>query len=328
MAVNNGFSSSGIIMSQKIIIDTDPGIDDTMAIFFALNSPEIDVLGLTTVYGNTSTDQGTINALRILEIALRTDIPVYAGADKPLESEYTGKGDFVHGHDGQGNTDLKAPSIKAATGSAVDFLENTIRENPGDVILVPIGPLTNIAELLIKNPEIAKDIKEIVLMGGNAISQGNASPSAEANIRNDPEAADIVFSADCEISMVGLDVTNQVFMDKEHIDKIVNFDSPQTKHLKKIFPFYVDFLTKFFDKEGMPTHDSSAIAYLIDRNLFKTIQYPIVVETLGVSRGKTWMGTGMNQLDYNPWENRRNVNICIEVDEEKVIDLIIERVAS
>ena len=299
-----------------------------MAIFFALNSPEVDLLGLTTVYGNTSTDQGTINALRILEIASRTDIPVYAGANKPLESEYTGKGEFVHGHDGQGNTNLKVPSIKAATGSAVDFLEKTILENPGEVILVPIGPLTNIGELLIKNPNIAKDIKEIILMGGNALVQGNASPAAEANIRNDPEAADIVFSADCEISMVGLDVTNQVFMNKETIDKIVNFDNPESKHLKKIFPFYVNFLSKFFNKEGMPTHDSSAIAYLIDRTLFKTLKYPIVVETLGVSRGKTWMGTGMDKTNHNPWANRRNVNICNEVNVEKVIALIIERIAS
>ena len=315
-------------MKQKIVIDTDPGIDDTMAIFFALNSPEVDLLGLTTVYGNTSTDQGTINALRILEIASRADIPVYAGADKPLESEYTGKGEFVHGHDGQGNTNLEPPSIKAATGVAVDFLEKTILDNPGEVILVPIGPLTNIAKLLIKNPEIAKDIKEIILMGGNALSQGNASPSAEANIRNDPEAADIVFSTNCEISMVGLDVTNKVFMDKKHIDKIVSFDSPEANHLKKIFPFYVDFLSKFFSKEGMPTHDSSAIAYLIDKTLFKTIQHPIVVETLGISRGKTWMGTGMDKTDNNPWKKRRDVNICIEVNVEKVIDLIIERVAS
>tara|TARA_B100000029_G_scaffold515767_1_gene624558 strand:- start:1731 stop:2717 length:987 start_codon:yes stop_codon:yes gene_type:complete len=328
MAVNNGFTSGRVIMSQKIIIDTDPGIDDTMAIFFALNSPEIDVLGLTTVYGNTSTEKGTINALRILEIASRTDIPVYAGAIKPLESEYTGKGEFVHGHDGQGNTNLELPKTKTSTGLAVDFLENAIKENPGEIILVPIGPLTNIAELLTRNPKIAKDIKEIILMGGNALSQGNASPSAEANIRNDPEAADIVFSADCEISMVGLDVTNQVFMDMGDIDKIVNFDSPQARHLKRIFPFYVNFLSEFFGKEGMPTHDSSAIAYLIDRSLFETIQYPIVVETLGISRGKTWMGTGMDKTNDNPWKNRRDVNICIEVDSEKVIELIKERVGS
>ena len=143
MAVNKGLHSSWVIMTQKIIIDTDPGIDDTMAIFFALNSPEVDLLGLTTVYGNTSTDQGTINALRILEIASRTDIPVYAGANKPLESEYTGKGEFVHGHDGQGNTNLKAPSIKAATGSAVDFLEKTIQENPGNKSpnIIQSGPM-------------------------------------------------------------------------------------------------------------------------------------------------------------------------------------------
>jgi len=141
-------------MSQKIIIDTDPGIDDTMAIFFALNSPEIDLLGLTTVYGNTSTEKGTINALRILEIASRTDIPVYAGAIKPLESEYTGKGEFVHGHDGQGNTNLEPPKTQKGTGSAVDFLEKAIKENPREVTLVPIGPLTNIAQLLLNNPKI------------------------------------------------------------------------------------------------------------------------------------------------------------------------------
>ncbi len=207
-------------------------------------------------------------------------------------------------------------------------MEKTIQENPGEVILVPIGPLTNIANLLIKNPNIGKDIKEIILMWGNALSQGNASPAAEANIRNDPEAADIVFSTDCEISMVGLDVTNQVFMERKDIDKIVNFESPETNHLKKIFPFYVDFLSEFFGKEGMPTHDSSAIAYLIDKTLFKTIQYPIVVETLGISRGKTWMGTGMDKVNDNPWENRKDVNICIEVDVQKVINLITERVAS
>ncbi len=315
-------------MKQKIIIDTDPGIDDTMAIFFALSSSELDLLGLTTVYGNTPTNQGTINALRILEIASRQDIPVYAGAEKPLDTPYTGKGEFVHGHDGQGNTNLDPPNTKAEPGSAVDFLEKVIKENPGEIILVPIGPLTNIAELLIKNPKIAKDIKEIILMGGNALSQGNASPAAEANIRNDPEAADIVFSAECEISMVGLDVTNQVFMEKEDIDKIVNFNSPQTNHLKKIFPFYVNFLTEFFGKEGMPTHDSSAIAYLIDRSLFETIQHPIVVETLGISRGKTWMGTGMDKTDNNPWGNRRKINICINVEKDKVIDLIIKRIAS
>ncbi len=114
---------------QKIIIDTDPGIDDTMAIFFALNSPEIELLGLTTVYGNTSTDKGTINALRILEIASRTDIPVFTGAARPLKTEYTGKGEFVHGHDGQGNTNLAPPTTKAGEESAVDFLERIICNN-------------------------------------------------------------------------------------------------------------------------------------------------------------------------------------------------------
>ena len=132
---------------------------------------------------------------------------------------------------------------------------------------------------------IDQDIKEIILMGGNAISEGNATPTAEANIINDPEAADIVFSANCEISMVGLDVTNKVFMRKEVLDVICQFDHPRSEHLKKITPFYYEFLSNFFGDEGMATHDSSAITYFLVRSVFNTFDYPIKVETDGISRG-------------------------------------------
>ena len=190
---------------RKIIIDTDPGIDDTMAIYLALNSDFLDVIGITTVYGNTSNTQGAENALRILEIAKRDDIPVLTGASKPLTTEYLGKGEVVHGKDGQGNSNLPKPQTKLSKKSAIEFLKNKINEYPNEVTLVPIGPLTNIAQLLIENPDIDKKISEIVLMGGNALSQGNASPAAEANIRNDPEAANIVFNSNALITMVGLD---------------------------------------------------------------------------------------------------------------------------
>jgi len=159
-------------------------------------------------------------------------------------------------------------------------------------------------------------------MGGNALSQGNASPAAEANIRNDPEAANTVFSSNTLITMVGLDVTNEVFMDDNTIKEITNSGSKETDHLKIILPHYVEFLSKFYNKKGMPIHDSSAIAYLVDKNLFKTINYPIVVETEGISRGKTWMGTSKTEDINDPWANRVNVNICIEVDSEKTIELI------
>ena len=307
---------------RKIIIDTDPGIDDTMAIYLALNSNLLDVIGITTVYGNTSNTQGTENALRILEIAKREDIPVHTGASKPLKTEYLGKGEIVHGKDGQGNSNLRIPQKKVSNLTAIEFLKNKINEYPGEVTLVPIGPLTNIAQLLIENPTIDQKISEIVLMGGNALSQGNASPAAEANIRNDPEAANVVFNSNTLITMVGLDVTNEVFMDNSTINEITTSGSKETDHLKIILPHYVDFLSKFYNKKGMPIHDSSAIAYLINKNLFNTINYPIVVETEGISRGKTWMGTSKTEDINDPWSNRVNVNICIEVDSEKVIELI------
>jgi inosine-uridine nucleoside N-ribohydrolase len=307
---------------KKIIIDTDPGIDDTMAIYFALNSNVLDVIGITTVYGNTSNTQGTENALRILEIAKRDDIPVHTGASKPLTTEYLGKGEVVHGKDGQGNSNLVIPRAKESNLTAVEFLKNQINQFPGEITLVPIGPLTNIAQLLIEYPDIDQKIAEIVLMGGNALSQGNASPAAEANIRNDPEAANTVFSSNTLITMVGLDVTNEVFMDDNTIQEITDSGSKETDHLKIILPHYVEFLSKFYNKKGMPIHDSSAIAYLVDKNLFKTISFPIVVETEGISRGKTWMGTSKTEDINDPWANRVNVNICIEVDSEKTIELI------
>ena len=307
---------------KKIIIDTDPGIDDTMAIYFALNSNVLDVIGITTVYGNTSNTQGTENALRILEIAKRDDIPVHTGASKPLTTEYLGKGEVVHGKDGQGNSNLVVPQTKESNLTAVEYLKNQINQFPGEITLVPIGPLTNIAQLLIEYPDIDQKIAEIVLMGGNALSQGNASPAAEANIRNDTEAANTVFSSNTLITMVGLDVTNEVFMDDNTIQEITDSGSKETDHLKIILPHYVEFLSKFYNKKGMPIHDSSAIAYLVDKNLFKTISFPIVVETEGISRGKTWMGTSKTEDINDPWANRVNVNICIEVDSEKTIELI------
>lgn len=320
-------------MPRKIIIDTDPGIDDSMAIFYALNSPEIELLGLTTIFGNASTETCTTNALRLLEIAGRSDIPVHKGAEKPISSERRGSPEFVHGLDGQGNSNLSPPKTSVQSQTALEFLHKTIRHNPGEVTLVPIGPLTNIAELFIHDSTIDQDIKEIILMGGNAISEGNATPTAEANIINDPEAADIVFSANCEISMVGLEVTNKVFMTKDEINILCQFDDPRSEHLKKIIPFYYDFLSSFFEKEGMPTHDSSAITYLIDRSLFRTLNYPIKVETEGISRGKTWMGMGISRNEggpserLKPWEGRKNVNVCVDVDAEKVISLILDRLS-
>ena len=321
-------------MVKKIIIDTDPGVDDSLAIFVALNSPELEVLGLTTVFGNAITSTCTENALRLLEIAKRTEVPVAEGAHLPLNGNLRGAASFVHGENGQGNVELKPPANKTLEIDAVTFLKNQIEVHPNEITLVPVGPLTNIANLLTNHPGIDSKIKEIVLMGGNAQSPGNATPTAEANILNDPEAADIVFSAQCEITMVGLDVTNSVFMSEEQVNKLGSFENEKSKHISKINPFYFNFLKEFFQDNGMPIHDSSAVTYLVHPEYFETLCCPIKVETEGISRGKTWMGMGISDNEeglgerLKPWENRRKVNICIGVDSQKVISFITERMSS
>ena len=321
-------------MVKKIVIDTDPGVDDSLAIFVALNSPELEVLGLTTVFGNAVTTTCTENALRLLEIAQRTDVPVIEGAKVPLNGNFRGAASFVHGDNGQGNASLSSPVTKPLDINAVTFLKEIIETNPNEITLVPVGPLTNIANLLTIHEGIDSKIKEIVLMGGNAQSPGNATPTAEANILNDPEAADIVFSAQCEITMVGLDVTNDVFMNEEQVVTLGSFDNDKSKHIGKINPFYFDFLKDFFQDNGMPVHDSSAITYLVHPEYFETLSHPIKVETKGISRGKTWMGMGISDNEeglgerLKPWENRRKVNICIDVDSQKVISFITERMSS
>ena len=257
-------------MVKKIVIDTDPGVDDSLAIFVALNSPELEVLGLTTIFGNAVTTTCTENALRLLEIAERTDVPVIEGAKVPLNGNFRGAASFVHGDNGQGNATLSSPVTKPLDVDAVTFLKEIIESNPNEITLVPVGPLTNIANLLTIHEGIDSKIKEIVLMGGNAQSPGNATPTAEANILNDPEAADIVFSAQCEITMVGLDVTNNVFMNEEQVVTLGSFDNDKSKHIGKINPFYFDFLKNFFQDNGMPVHDSSAITYLVHPEYFET----------------------------------------------------------
>ena len=229
---------------------------------------------------------------------------------------------------------MSSPVTKPLDVDAVTFLKEIIETNPNEITLVPVGPLTNIANLLTIHEGIDSKIKEIVLMGGNAQSPGNATPTAEANILNDPEAADIVFSAQCEITMVGLDVTNNVFMNEEQVVTLGSFDNDKSKHIGKINPFYFDFLKDFFQDNGMPVHDSSAITYLVHPEYFETLSYPIKVETKGISRGKTWMGIGISDNEeglgerLKPWKNRRKVNICIGVDSQKVISFITERMSS
>ncbi len=310
-------------MPRKIIIDTDPGVDDTMAIFFALCSPELDVVGLTTIFGNVHTELATKNALRLLNIAGRDDIPVAHGADDALTGDFEGPVPYVHGEDGQGDIFLPDPAGAAIDLSAAEFIIEQLRANPGEIALAPVGPLTNIALALRLEPRITEWVDEVVLMGGNALVPGNASPAGEANIRNDPEAADLVFGANWQVTMVGLDVTLRVHMRPEHIAEYVTHGNPLSDHITRILPHYRNYFEANYEAEGIFVHDSSAIAYLLDPDLFTLRRWPIRVGTQGLGRGKTWPATGGRIPPA--WEGRPMVNVCVGVEGERVVELAAER---
>jgi inosine-uridine nucleoside N-ribohydrolase len=310
---------------KKIIIDTDPGVDDAMAIYFALCSPELELVGLTTIFGNVHTSLATTNALRLLEIAGRAGIPVAEGVEKPLESEYGGPVAYVHGDDGQGNVFLPPPVTKAIDKTAAEFIIEQIMSAPGEITLIPVGPLSNIALALRMEPRIAQNVAEVVLMGGNALCPGNATPAAEANIHNDPEAADEVFGADWKVTMVGLDVTHKVHMDTDHLNEYGKINNPMAQHIARIMPLYSNFFRLSSRIDGIYVHDSSAIAYVIDPSLFEVKPYPLRVDTLnGISRGKTWPST--NPYRTPPlWQNRPHVNVCVTVDGPRVVEMELNR---
>ncbi len=235
-------------------------------------------------------------------------------------------GEFVHGADGQGNTNLAPPSTQAIDLHAAQFMIDTIRKAPGEITIVALGPLTNLALMFLMQPDIAPLIRQIVLMGGNAFVPGNVNPAAEANIYSDPEAADLVFGVACPVTMIGLDVTMKIYLETEHFDQISRFENARAQHLTRILPHYRTFYSSRLGRDTIPVHDSTTITYLLNPSLFKTVSYAVRVETAGISRGKTWPGLGRHALDA-AWANRPMVNICVEVAADEAIRMELERLA-
>ena len=312
---------------RKIIIDTDPGVDDAMAIFYALDSPEVEVVGLPTIFGNAHTETTTYNALALLELAGRSDIPVARGADAPLLAVYPGPADFVHGDDGQGNAGIAAPTTSAIAKDAAHFIVDTVMASPGEITLVPVGPLTNIALAMQLEPRLTENVREIVLMGGNAFTYGNATPAGEANIHNAPEAADIVFGASCPITMAGLDVTEKIQMTLDDLARIGRMGNPRADHLARILPFYLTFHAETDGLQGIHVHDSTAISYLIAPDAFTWVEQPIRVDTGdSFSRGKTVASRGHGGWE-EPWAGRRAVRILTGADARRLVELELGRLA-
>ena len=307
-------------MAKKIIIDTDPGVDDTIAICTALRSPEVDVIGLTSVFGNAAGEVTAQNALRLVELEGHDDIPVARGSDVPMVFPLEKLGTWVHGEDGMGNTHPPAPKGKVVDQTAAEFIIETVRANPGEVTLVPVGPLTNLGLALRIDPGIAELVKEVVIMGGAVSCPGNMTPVAEANIYHDPHAADIVMAAGWPVVLVGLDVTHKTVISREIWREIFKADNPAVRLIESILPCYQKFFDNSYGLDGaIYTHDPSAIAYVINPDWFETKSVPVFVETEGRCVGQT-------VADWDrQWEARPDTKVCLGVDSESVLALIKER---
>lgn len=267
--------------ARKIIIDTDPGQDDAVAILLALASPELEVLGLTCVAGNVPLPFTSRNARVVCELAGRPDIRVFAGCDRPMKRKLV-TAEYVHGKTGLDGIALPDPVMPLAEGHAVDFLIETLREEaPGTVTLCPIGPLTNIATAFARAPDIVPRVAEIVLMGGAYFEVGNVTPAAEFNIYVDPEAAEIVFKSGAQIVVMPLDVTHRALTTRARVEGFRNLGTSVGHAVASWTDFFERFDMAKYGSEGAPLHDPCTIAYLLQPDLFTGRHVNVEIETKG-----------------------------------------------
>src|SRR3712207_4686803 len=307
-------------MSIPILLDCDPGHDDAIALLLALASPEIQILGVTTVAGNQTLEKTTANALQVLELAGRADVPIAAGAERPLLREPFVAA-YVHGESG-----LEGPDLPPARGGpvethAVDFLAERIAAAGEPVTLVPVGPLTNVALLLARHPGAADRIERIVLMGG-AIAEGNVTPAAEFNIWADPEAAERVFRSGLDVTMIGLDVTHKALFTGEHAERLRG-TGPIGKFVAELYDYFHRYHDKTYGFEGSPIHDAVALAHAFRAGIVETAHRNVVVDCASeLCRGRTVVDL-WRRTDREP-----NAHVGVDIDREAFLSLLVERLAS
>ena len=314
---------SSSYVPTKIIIDTDPGQDDAIAILLALASPdELDVIGITAVAGNVGLAQNTKNALKIVELSGRNEVPVMAGCPGPMRRELV-TAEHVHGQTGLDGPDLPEPQKRLDPRHGVDFIVDTLRAEPeGTVTLVALGPLTNVALALIKAPDIAPRIRQIVLMGGAYFEVGNLTPAAEFNIYVDPEAADIVFRAGIPITMAPLDVTHTVLSTRPRIDALRALGNRTGAAVADMLSFSERFDLAKYGWEGAPLHDPCTIAYMLKPDLFSGRQINVSIEV------ESELTRGMTVADYWQITDRpRNTFFLRTADADGFYALLNERLA-
>ena len=310
-------------MTRKIIIDTDPGQDDAVALLLALASPQdIDVLGIVAVAGNVGLAQNAKNALKVVELSGRRDVPVYAGCARPMMRELI-TAEHVHGQTGLDGPDLPEPKLRLELQHGVDFIIDTIRREPEKTVtLCALGPLTNLAMALIKAPDIAERIEEIVLMGGAYFEVGNITPAAEFNIYVDPEAAKTVFASGAPITMMPLDVTHQMLGTPERVAAFSGIGNRSGAAVAAMLGFSERFDLEKYGWRGAPLHDPCVTAYLLKPEIFEGRLCNVEIETTSP------LTRGMTVADYwHVTDRPRNATFIRSGDSDAFYALLTERIA-
>lgn len=319
---------------KKIILDTDPGTDDAMALMLALNSPELDVRAVTVVPGNVVLEQGLDNALRMMSLANRCDIPVAAGAQHPLFQKLV-TAEYWHGKNGLANIELPPSKCKVDGRFGPDLIIEMVHRAPHEITLVPVGPLTNIALAVEKDPSIVPMVKEVILMGGS-ITGGNVTGAAEANIANDPEAAQIVFRAGWPVTMVGLDVSNKTLFTRKDLEELGRTHGPINDFISQVGSYLVD-LSARFGLEGTPMYDPLAVGVAVDSTLVTAPAMHVDVETRGeFTRGET-VADRHGYVDHTVLQGNHyaidgvekpaaNVKVCVDVDARRFVEMYVARI--
>jgi len=308
--------------ARKIIIDTDPGQDDAVAILLALASPEVRVLAITAVAGNVPLDLTQKNARIICELAGRTEVPVYAGCDRPLGRDLV-TAEHVHGKTGLDGPDLPDPTMPLTDGDGVDAIIEILRREPaGTVTLCALGPLTNIATAFQRAPDIIERVQQIVLMGGAYFEVGNITPAAEFNIYVDPEAAQAVFASGVDLVIHSLDVTHKALTSRARVEAFRNLGTPVGRAVAEWTDFFERFDKEKYGSEGAPLHDPCVIAYLLQPDLFTGRHINVEVEVdSALTRGMTvadWWGVT---------DRPANALFIGGIDDAGFFDLLTERLA-
>ena len=319
---------------QRVIIDTDPGVDDAMSILLALNSPELKVEALTVVPGNVDGRQGLENALKLVSLAGRCDLPVAGGAQHPLNQKLI-TAQFWHGRNGLADVELPASKCKADPRFGPDLIIELVHKYPHEITLIPVGPLTNIALAVSKDPSIVPLVKNIVIMGGS-IGGGNVNGAAEANIYNDPEAASIVFNAGWMVTMIGSDVGERTLMTRKYLADLQALHGPESDFISKLADFYL-MRSEKSGYQGAAMYDPLAVATVIDPSLVTLKDMHVDVETKGeFTRGETVanrMGSNEKNVLHGDHyeiegviELKPNARVCLASDANRFLQLFISRI--